>query len=277
MLSNWIAGDGRRYFDAVWEAVTKAQAQAGFRTNADYRTILEHMPEWEGRACLDLLEDGDIKALLGASERADQIGGAQLFDFAGRMLSPTTLRYAKVLQDLTRFFPAFRQFGSIVEVGIGYGGQARILSDYITAAGGAVATYDLVDMLPVTLLAQNYLDNFRLRFACRYMTKSQIPRDGAWDLVISNYAFSEFDRDLQIEYLENVLLRSKSGYLTMNTGLGGFNPWNAGSFVVDELLALLPNAALLAEQPKTGPSNYILVFGEHACVGASPAALQAVG
>ena len=191
------------------------------------------------------------------------------------MLSPTTLRYAKVLQDLTRFFPAFRRFGSIAEIGVGYGGQARFISDYVAAVGGVVKTYDLIDMLPVTLLSQNYLDNFRLRFACRFMTKSQIPRDGAWDLVISNYAFSEFDRDLQTEYLENVLLQSRCGYLTMNTGLDGFNPWNPNSYSVEELLTLLPNAAILAEQPKTGPSNYILVFGEHACVGVKPAELHA--
>ena len=270
MLSNWIAGDGRRYFDAVWQAVTKAQAQAEFRGSPDYRTILEHVPEWEGRACLDMLEDGDVKALLDAAERADRVGGAQVFDFDGRMLSPTTLRYAKVLQDLTRFFPAFQQYGSVAEIGIGYGGQARFVSDFMTSIGGALKVYDLIDLLPVTLLSQNYLDNFRLRFACRYMTKSQIPRDGTWDLVISNYAFSEFDRDLQTEYLENVLLRSRSGYLTMNTGLYGFDPWNSDSYVVEELLAALPNAAILAERPKTGPSNYILVFGEHACVGLRP-------
>lgn len=274
MLSNWIAGDGRRYFDAVWEAVTKAQAQSDFRANPDYRTILEHVPEEEGRACFDMLDDASIKALLGASERADRIGGAQLFDFGGRMLSPTTVRYAKVLQDLTRIFPAFQRFDSVAEIGIGYGGQARVVSDYLTSTGGALKTYDLIDILPVTLLSQNYLDNFRLRFACRFMTKSQIPRDGAWDLAVSNYAFSEFDRELQTEYLENVLLRSRCGYLTMNTGMNGFNPWNADSYVAEELLTLLPNSAILAEQPQTGPSNYILVFGDHACTGLDLAGLR---
>lgn len=266
MLSKWVNGHGADYHNAVWRAVTDTRAQSGFRRQQAYIDVLE-VADYHGRRYLEQIEDPVIIRLLHESQAADQVGNPHTYNFLGRRLSPNTIRYAKVLQDLTRLFPRFASFERVVEIGVGYGGQARILSEYAKATSTQLQAYDLIDILPVCFLAQTYLDNFHMRPSCRYMTKSQVPRTDSWDLVISNYAFSEFDADLEREYLELVLSKAKCGYLTMNSGLSNAGQWGSQSYIpVEQLLAELPNAVLLSEYPVVYPSNYIIVFGDH-CAG----------
>lgn len=263
MLSKWVNGVGAAYHNTVWRAVTDTHAQSVFRRDPEYINILG-VSDYFGRDYLRQIDDPTIMELLHASEPADQVGGPYTHDFLGRQLSPNTIRYAKVLQDLVRLFPRFDAFEQIAEIGVGYGGQARIISEYAKVGKTSLRSYDLIDILPVCLLAQGYLDNFRMQPACRYMTKSQVPRQGQWDLVISNYAFSEFDADLEREYLDTVVSRARCGYLTMNSGLSNAGQWGKQSYLpVEQLLAELPNAVLLPEEPVVYPTNYIIVFGQH--------------
>ncbi len=77
------------------------------------------------------------------------------------------------------------------------------------------------------------------------------PRD--YDLVISNYAFSELPKKLQLAYIEKVLAKAKRGYLTMNSGLG--NARSIGKLDIDELKELLPEFTLIEEEPLTADHN----------------------
>ena len=263
MLSKWIGGGGREYFNVVWQSVISSQAQSEFRSNPHYNGVLEHLSKETGDQYLALIEDKDILEILRESQAADTVGAPVTFDFLGSKLSATTVRYAKVLQDLKRMFPHLDDFRSIAEIGIGYGGQARIISEYCKLKRTALDRYTFVDILPVTILAHSYLDNFNIYPACEYATKSQIGRDRRWDLAISNYAFSEFDRDLQVEYFEKVLAKSSNGYLIMNTGLEGHHWQDSGVFTARELLKRLPNAVIISEVPSTASTNYVIVYGDH--------------
>ena len=80
-----------------------------------------------------------------------------------------------------------------------------------------------------------------------------------YDLVISNYAFSELPKDLQTVYIDKVLKKSKRGYLTMNSGWGGH--FSDGKLSAIELLNQLPNIKFLEEYPLTYKYNYIVVWG----------------
>ena len=274
MLNKWVGGSGRNYHDFVWHAVHDSETQASFRREPVYHSILG-VSEHHARLYLEQIDDRTILRILSESEEADKVGGPLTYEFAGRQLAPNTVRYAKVLQDLTRLFPSFSAFESIAEVGVGYGGQAHLISDYARIEATSLQSYDLFDILPVCFLAQGYLDHFRMHPACRYMTKSQIPRNGKWDLVVSNYAFSEFDRELEREYLDNVLLKSRCGYLTMNSGLSDSGQWEdigQSCIGVEQLLKELPNAVVLSESPVLYPSNYMIVFGEHSAGSGVPLA-----
>ena len=85
-------------------------------------------------------------------------GGGVIYDYSpiGK-ISPSTLRYIKVLSDLILYFGNLDNL-RICEVGVGYGGQARIINSIFTPH-----SYDFVDLNAVLLLAQKYLSNY-LRF-----------------------------------------------------------------------------------------------------------------
>lgn len=63
-----------------------------------------------------------------------------------------------------------------------------------------------------------------------------------------------------------ILLRSRNGYLTMNTGLQDTlplaSPEGAHCHSAAELLSILPNSVVIDDCPKFGRYNYILAFGQ---------------
>ncbi len=179
-------------------------------------------------------------------------------------LAPTTLRYCKVLCDLVALFPQFATIDEIAEIGVGHGGQARIVADYAARAGTGLKTYTCIDLMPVLFLARQYLEHFVLKPQFRFLSKVEIGPDWRCGLVLSNYAFSELGRALQEDYLERVLLRAGAGYLTMNSGLFADEWQGRPCLTAEALLTLLPNAVLLYEEPLSAPYNYIVVFGRHA-------------
>jgi hypothetical protein len=169
-----------------------------------------------------------------------------------------------VLCDLISLFPEFMKYRSFIEIGVGYGGQARLISEFAEKVDSAILTYTLVDLLPVIHLARLYLEHFTLKPSLVYETKSTLQRLDKWDLAISNYAFSEFSRKLQEEYLDTVFKKASAGYLTMNTGLSNSQGCGGTSCLTAwELLKSLPNAVLCREEPMTGANNYIIVSGAH--------------
>lgn len=268
MSDQWPVGTTvQNYVDFVWKAVTTTDGFASFRGNPHYTRVLEHVPDHWGQGYLELITDPLIRDICLGSEYADTVGSPRVAEFEGRKISPTTLRYGKVLQDLVDAFPDLANMHSVVEIGVGYGGQTRLISEYVRLKGGRMREYYLIDLLPVLQLSRLYLEHFPLAFQVKYVTKSELDIVGNYDLVISNYAFSEFTRSLQKQYLDRVLLRSRCGYLTMNTGLrDNFTLVPAADtscHSAEELMRMLPNSVVHEEKPRSAPHNYLLIFGQH--------------
>ncbi len=78
-----------------------------------------------------------------------------------------------------------------------------------------------------------------------------------YDLVISNYAFTELPRPVQDIYLQKVILNSKRGYITYNE----ITPIEFKSYTSDELVAMIPGSKVFKEVPLTHPKNCIIVWG----------------
>ena len=66
--------------------------------------------------------------------------------------SPTTLRYIKVLSDIVTYFDT-EKIKTVAEVGIGYGGQCRILRSFLK-----IDEYNLIDLPETLALAEKFLD-----------------------------------------------------------------------------------------------------------------------
>ena len=227
-----------------------------FRRVLAYRLILEHLNFRDGSKYLSLLSKRKfpVSIISDISRKNDAVGNPKQYTFPliGKA-SPTTMRYIKVLSDLQELFG--ERFENIVEIGVGYGGQAAVISQNLE-----VNRYVLMDLPPAIKLTLRYLTELKLVTKMEHI-KIEDFSEFKVDLVISNYAFSELPRKLQSEYCEKVLSKATSGYLTMNSGRTNFTKRSIGKLSLEEILAYIPNGRILHEIPLTGKDNYILVWG----------------
>jgi putative sugar O-methyltransferase len=227
-----------------------------FKRHPHYRAILEHVSREDGQVYLDIVgrDSPELLSRIDDFKINDRIGDPIRYSYPGAgQISPSTLRYIKVTSDLKRLFQGI-DGGKIAEIGIGYGGQLLVLDQVI-----ATRTYFLFDLPPVLELASRYLESHVLRTSYKTFTLNQFEGNDEFDLVISNYAFSELPSHVQMRYVEKVINKSKRGYLTMNSGIG--DPPGKARLTIDQLRSLLPPFEILEEKPLTAPNNYIIVWG----------------
>lgn len=230
-----------------------------FKQNPIYQEILEHVDQKLGQKYIDEIKKIDAsllkQELIDKFKQNDNVGDATFYDFEEvKHISGSTLRYIHVLAQIKKIFGSLNN-KTIGEIGIGYGGQCRILSSFYK-----IKSYTLIDLKQVLGLAQKYLDNYPLETVVSFKTMNELPYDKQYDFVISNYAFSEISRDFQEIYMEKVIKKSKQGFMIMNQ----VSPNKFNSLQKEELLSLIPNnPRILEEIPLTHPDNYIIVWGEN--------------
>jgi hypothetical protein len=162
--------------------------------------------------------------------------------------SPTLLRYVKVFSDLELLFGPLRGL-SYIEIGAGFGGQAAIL-DFL----GEVKRIQLYDLHPVLELAEKFMRTANVAAQTAFRDGTDVEAAEPADFVVSNYAFSELTRSLQLTYLEKVISKVPMGYITWNSlSPDGLQP--------DELLERIPSSKIFEEQPLTHRDNVIIVWG----------------
>ena len=223
-----------------------------FRSDPGYQRILEHLTPDQGAQLLNRMQathpallDPDVLAKVAENDTVGRPGS--LMRVGSEVVSPTTLRYLKVATDIINNFDV-DQIQSIAEIGVGYGGQVRVLD-----AVGIGTSYSMFDLAPVLSLATRYLECFVLRGSYRPTTLNQ-SEPLAPDLVLSMYALSELPRPLQMNYYEKVLKRARSGFMIMN------DCWDFDRLTQQEWVEAL-NAEVRPEDPETGAGNYVLIWG----------------
>lgn len=255
---NSSISEAERYPLVCYLASKDERIFSSFRQNRFYTRVLEHVTREQGRQYLDLISE---YGLLTPEDwlnfcRNDSYGSPVQFSYSisgmSLIISPTTIRYAKVLCDIMTMFDT-GSIKSIAEIGIGYGGQCRLIRSKIPEA-----VYTLVDLPEVIGLAEKYLTRYEeCRKNIRYVDGGHIYTDDSYDFVMSNYAFSELRRDIQDIYLDKIILKSKRGYITYNPlshdSLDGYSD--------DELIAKIPGASRIDEKPLTCEGNCIIVWG----------------
>ena len=246
--------DETEYTGFCRKAARDENVFATFRRAPAYNRILEHTSESQGAEYLEIIIQcyPRLRQSFDAFRRNDAVGHPVTFEYhTGGVFSPTTLRYIKVLGDLETLFGDLSAL-NIVEIGVGYGGQCRIVD-----AHRGFGSYSLIDLPPCLDLAGAYLDRFETRNT-RFLTMDDLGSPLRSDLVVSNYAFSECTRSIQELYMERVINTCPRGYLTMNT----ITPQSFRSLTQRELLTRIPHARALPEEPLTHDGNYIIVWGD---------------
>ena len=264
-LRSWISyfrsrlrrGDfGSSLSDNEWypayceSAATDDALFMSFRRDPRYAEILEHVQPSLGRRYLQrALSCPEVAKALSRVCSADTVGGPRLHDFGeGVFASPTTLRYLSVACDLLTAFGPLSQV-TVVEIGVGYGGQCRVL-----AAIDPPASWTLVDLPQVLSLAARFLEEsdvvLPLYFASAF-DESSISAD----LLISNYAFSELRRDQQDAYMHRIIRHAKRGYVTFNQ----ISPRSFNSISAEEFAELV-DGSVHRERPLSYPGNKVVTW-----------------
>lgn len=243
------------YEAAVKKIVLNKKQFNRFRRVYDYREILEHVNFLQGKVYLDLYlsQSKANEANPEIFKANDKAGRPRRFYYSKiGFISPTTLRYMSVALDI-RERTGSDYFPRIAEIGGGYGGQANILN--LMKAYGNYYIYDLPDVqrLIHEFSSRMPIDNIKLPNLSQGQKKN-------FDLLISNYAFSELPRMLQIEYLEKVIVRASHGYMLMNSGLKNSTGRSDGKLTIDELRKFILHLTVSEEFPKTSPDNYLVTW-----------------
>jgi hypothetical protein len=224
-----------------------------FKSHPDYVPMLEHVSQEQGFEYLQIIKERNPQLLAHIEKfrENDKLGSPNTSDYneVGR-ISPTTLRYIKILSDMIEMFDTLAD-ETIIELGAGYGGQCKIISDVF-----AYKSYTIVDLPEVVGLINRCLK------ANKVPNVNAIPLEELtgteWGLFISNYAFTELPAELQRTYIQRVVNKCTHGYITCN--FCG-NPTETPSMPKDELLKAINHSCIeLDEFPKTHPSNCLLVW-----------------
>jgi putative sugar O-methyltransferase len=224
-----------------------------FKSNPIYQQILEHVSFKTGREYLDVIlrMDPSIASLFDKFRENDSIGNPVIYHYDRHgWFSPTTLRYIKVACDLKKQFGDLSKM-HIIEIGGGYGGQCKILADLT-----GFASYTIIDIPDALALTGKYLSLLEIQNV-HYIENKKLEEVKSYDLLISNYAFSEIDRVEQELYLKYVIGPTKNGYMTMN-----FGTQYLGSIPIEELVPILLSTKkkpqVQKEYPNTHPTNLIV-------------------
>lgn len=249
--------DNGDYILAVREAIASPEAFARFKQDPRYIYVLEHLSGEKGSECLSVLYSKYPELL---SQHLltinDQVGSPTKIKYPGLggiEVSPSTLRYLKITGDIEAMYPDGPPEGlRVAEIGVGYGGQCLLLDSVLPKA-----RFTLFDLPPVLELADKYLECHLLRGSYTTQTLNRTGHDEQFDLVISNYAFSELPSVVQRAYVEKVLSKSAKGYMIMNSGMAG-SAFQGDYMALRELEHDLPGATIAPEVPSTHPGNYVI-------------------
>lgn len=235
----WAAID-RAYVAECELADASETAFKEFRRGAAYRTVVETVTDRQALKYFFYIgQAGKLHTLFRFREN-DRIGNPE--KFLG--FSPTTLRYILTWARLEQEFGSLQKF-HIAEIGGGFGGQCNILS-----LAGGFSSYTIFEIPAAKKIVAKFL--------AEVPSVSFEPKP-RYDLVISNYAFSELDRAAQDEYIKTVISTSDRGYITYN-----WNPSDPNRYDKKEIIEVLSRHHKLRvsdEHPRTGTYNFVIAWG----------------
>ena len=216
MIENWsclTAEDTTPYAEICTEAVENDEVFKKFKKDPRYTAILEHVSPDHGQRYFNGIMQYELDTeLIEAFKENDSLGGASVIDYGEPFgeVSPSTLRYVQNTLDIAHFVGE-GEISKIVEIGGGYGGLCKTISCLCD-----FDEYHIYDIEAASKLQQKYLSNFDVIDRVSFHSTPEVIEEV--DLVISNYAYSELNLELQNAYYENVIKNAKRVYMILNRG-----------------------------------------------------------
>lgn len=225
-----------------------------FKRNDDYNFVLEHADENVGIGYINYIKNTKFDlSKLDKFKENDEQGSPVKFTYEKPfgLVSPTTLRYIKVLSEIEKIFGDLSG-KKIIEIGVGYGGQSKIIMDYFN-----VSEYNYVDLPEVLNLTQKYLKKYNYQ-NLNFYDYENLPDNKEYDFIISNYAFTECNKDIQNIYLDKIINKTKMGYITGNYIGQYFNVDTMSKYEIQDKIN--GKVSVIDEVPLTHQDNYILIW-----------------
>mgnify|MGYP001157103995 FL=1 len=200
-----------KYLDVVRSAINNPEVYEKFRSNPGYKDILEHVDESLAQKYYENINKKlTHDKILHYCTAIKNIGNPELISINGDLFNPTTLRYINVALDIKQKFPT-SNFNNIIEIGAGYGGQSLILDKFFK-----IKKYNFIDLPEVNLLIEKFINSHNVNFKSEFATLDSLQNNNSFDLVISNYAFSELPKKIQLVAISKIIQKSQRGYMIVN-------------------------------------------------------------
>ena len=187
----------------------------------------------------------------------EKIGGPHLIQFSETIVcSSALLRYVAIASDINQQFNSLNG-KKIIEIGAGFGGQCFVLSTLFPTAD-----FILVDIPEALALQKKVLHLLGMKNVT-YLTPQEVESgEGITsDFVISNYAFSECNKQMQQIYLDKIISHSKSGYMISNQTAGFFRIENFSQCeIYDYISSRVCTCQIMPEFFPTFEGNYTMVW-----------------
>ena len=193
-----------------------------FKSNNDYRHILEHVCVEQGLEYLKLIknefniEDNKILNFVNLNDKIGNPIKNQIMNFS---CSPTSLRYIYHSLLILKHVKNLNINNlKIVEIGAGYGGLCLALNFFKDDFNIIIEEYNIIDLDLVLKLQQKYLNNFKLDFNVNFIyanTHGKTLENNNYFL-ISNYCYSEIDEYNRMNYDNFLFPKVKNGFITWN-------------------------------------------------------------
>ena len=208
-----------------------------FRRQREYEHVV-YVGQDDGARYLNRLTEPPVDA-------AGTVGDPRMVNYPGYdvPLDPVMVRYYHDRQEIHRLFGNALAGISVIEIGGGFGGLARLLCP-------EVLHYSICDLPEVRALQDTYLRR------CPGRPHVHEPRPGhPYDLIVSTFAFSELRPATQYRYMIDYVRHAKRCWMICNFLTESLGP--------DDLLPLMPEGARWEpETPETHVSNRVLVWGD---------------
>lgn len=249
-----------KYLDLCSNAASDIEIFNNFRNLPDYKNILEHVDKdlaikyYKNIKQISSLSDQDIFKIC---DKLSKVGKPELVKIINTQnpISTTSLRYLNVALQIKNEFKQ-KNFERVIEIGPGYGGQSIILEEFFM-----IDHYSFIDLPEVNELIKKFVGASSVNFNYNTGILEDDFNDKKYDLVISNYAFSELNSKLQKKAINEIINNSKFCFMINNSQSFINDPkYKSLKFLSQkELLTSIKNSYIKKEEPLTADNNYLIL------------------
>lgn len=177
----------------------------------------------------------------------DKIGNPIIHKIYDLNISTGTLIFMNHLNNIISNFN-ISNINSVIEIGSGYGGQCKIIKDFIDTQ------YTCIDIPGCLELCKTYLSMLDVNVS--FISNESVP-DLSCDLVISNFCLNELDETGIDFYFDKIIKNSKNLYISA----GDFRDIPRSNHLIKKCNEYF-DVSVYNETPKITSHNNIFIIGK---------------